>query len=50
LKGFHLVFCLQNYGAMLGTIPVVLSTAIVMKLSFLGALLPQRSRLHMHVV
>jgi hypothetical protein len=31
LKGFHLVFCLQNFGAMLGNIPVVLSIAISMK-------------------
>ena len=31
LRGFHLVCCLQNFGAMLGSIPVVLSVAVAMK-------------------
>ena len=31
LKGFHVVFCLQNFGSMLGSIPIALSTVIVMK-------------------
>ena len=33
LKGFTLVFILQNFGALLGALPIVLSVAITLKVA-----------------